>query len=342
MPPCRRSCSNSCPSSPGATASRPPRCAPTSSPGSSARWSCFRKASRTQRSPGFRRNTAFIARSCRRSSPRCGALPGTWSPARPTRCRWSCSPPSRRSRCRAASDYIALVLTLTLLVGCMQLAMGVARLGALVNFISHTVIVGFTAGAGLLIIAAQLPNFFGVQGTAHRFLRQPARLLPQPRDDRPLDHRDWCRHAGRRHHRQADAAPRPVHDRGDGGGQRLRVRARAIRSSPTCRPRARCPSGLPLLSAAVARSRRLAQARAGGARPDRARPHRSRVDRARDRAEVGAAHRRQPGIHRPGPVEHRGRVHVVVSVLRLVQPQRRELRGGRPARRWRPCSPRWC
>ena len=59
-------------------------------------------------------------------------------------------------------EYIALVLTLTLIVGLMQLAMGVARLGGLVNFISHTVIVGFTTGAALLIIASQLPHFFGV------------------------------------------------------------------------------------------------------------------------------------------------------------------------------------
>ncbi len=58
--------------------------------------------------------------------------------------------------------YIELVLTLALLVGLLQFGMGVARLGALVNFISHTVVVGFTAGAGLLIIAAQLKNFFGV------------------------------------------------------------------------------------------------------------------------------------------------------------------------------------
>ncbi len=58
--------------------------------------------------------------------------------------------------------YIELVLTLALLVGLLQFAMGVARLGALVNFISHTVVIGFTAGAGLLIIAAQLRNFFGV------------------------------------------------------------------------------------------------------------------------------------------------------------------------------------
>ncbi len=59
-------------------------------------------------------------------------------------------------------DYVRLVLTLCLVVGTIQLAMGLARLGSLVNFISHTVIVGFTAGAALLIIAAQLQNFFGI------------------------------------------------------------------------------------------------------------------------------------------------------------------------------------
>ncbi len=58
--------------------------------------------------------------------------------------------------------YVKLVLTLALIVGLIQLAMGLARLGTLVNFISHTVIVGFTAGAGLLIIAAQIRNFFGI------------------------------------------------------------------------------------------------------------------------------------------------------------------------------------
>ena len=84
-----------------------------------------------------------------------------------------------------SDDYIALVLTLTLIVGLMQLAMGVARLGALVNFISHTVIVGFTAGAGLLIVAAQLPNFFGVHGggngffeSLHAFARNVATIDP--------------------------------------------------------------------------------------------------------------------------------------------------------------------
>lgn len=59
-------------------------------------------------------------------------------------------------------SYIKLVLTLMLMLGLIELALGVARLGAMVNFISHTVIIGFTAGAGILIIVGQLANFFGV------------------------------------------------------------------------------------------------------------------------------------------------------------------------------------
>ena len=58
--------------------------------------------------------------------------------------------------------YVQLVLTLCLMIGLIKLALGIARLGALVNFISTTVVVGFTAGAGLLIIAAQVRNFFGL------------------------------------------------------------------------------------------------------------------------------------------------------------------------------------
>jgi len=59
-------------------------------------------------------------------------------------------------------DYIRLVLTLNLMIGLVKLGLGLARLGVLVNFISTTVIVGFTAGAGLLIVSAQLRNFFGL------------------------------------------------------------------------------------------------------------------------------------------------------------------------------------
>ena len=61
-----------------------------------------------------------------------------------------------------SAQFIGLVLTLTLLAGLIQLGMGLARLGALVNFISHTVIIGFTAGAAILIAASQIKNFFGL------------------------------------------------------------------------------------------------------------------------------------------------------------------------------------
>lgn len=60
-------------------------------------------------------------------------------------------------------DYVRLALTLTLMVGLIQLIMGLARLGALVNFISHSVVIGFTAGAALLIASNQLKNFFGLE-----------------------------------------------------------------------------------------------------------------------------------------------------------------------------------
>lgn len=59
-------------------------------------------------------------------------------------------------------EYIRLVLVVTFLTGIFQLAMGLARMGALVNFISHTVVLGFTAGAGLLIIGTQIQHFFGI------------------------------------------------------------------------------------------------------------------------------------------------------------------------------------
>lgn len=85
-----------------------------------------------------------------------------------------------------SGDYVTLALTLCLLVGAAQLAMGLARLGALVNFISHTVIVGFTAGAACLIVAAQLTHFFGVAtppgasffGTLRAFVSGIATLDP--------------------------------------------------------------------------------------------------------------------------------------------------------------------
>ena len=66
----------------------------------------------------------------------------------------------------ASSAYIQLVFSLTFMTGVMMLAMGLARLGFLVNFISHSVVIGFTTGAAVLIATSQLKNFFGVSAPA--------------------------------------------------------------------------------------------------------------------------------------------------------------------------------
>jgi len=62
-----------------------------------------------------------------------------------------------------SADYVRLALTLTIMVGFLELAMGLARLGTLVNFISHSVVIGFTAGAALLIAGNQIKHFFGIE-----------------------------------------------------------------------------------------------------------------------------------------------------------------------------------
>ncbi len=59
-------------------------------------------------------------------------------------------------------EFVSIALTLTFLAGVYQLAFGLARLGKLVNFVSHSVVVGFTAGAGILIATSQMKNVFGI------------------------------------------------------------------------------------------------------------------------------------------------------------------------------------
>jgi SulP family sulfate permease len=58
--------------------------------------------------------------------------------------------------------FIATTMLLTLLAGLIQLGLGLLRLGTLVNFISHTVVIGFTAGAAVLIGTSQIKHILGV------------------------------------------------------------------------------------------------------------------------------------------------------------------------------------
>ncbi|MDO0824594.1 SulP family inorganic anion transporter [Desulfosporosinus nitroreducens] len=61
-----------------------------------------------------------------------------------------------------SENFFGNLFLLTFLVGAIQLTMGVLRLGSLVNYVSHAVIVGFTAGAGIIIAMGQLNNLMGI------------------------------------------------------------------------------------------------------------------------------------------------------------------------------------
>jgi sulfate permease, SulP family len=61
-----------------------------------------------------------------------------------------------------SDQYILLALTLTFLVGLIQLLMALLRLGKLTDKIPHSVIIGFTTGAAFLIATSQIKHFFGL------------------------------------------------------------------------------------------------------------------------------------------------------------------------------------
>ncbi|MCJ7810532.1 MAG: SulP family inorganic anion transporter [Desulfobulbaceae bacterium] len=58
--------------------------------------------------------------------------------------------------------YIAYAILLALTVGAFQLALGILRLGLVVNFLSHPVVNGFTNAAAIIIASSQLSKIFGV------------------------------------------------------------------------------------------------------------------------------------------------------------------------------------
>jgi SulP family sulfate permease len=71
-----------------------------------------------------------------------------------------------------SGDYIALAIMLALLVGLVQLALGVFKLGVVVNFLSHPVIVGFSNAAAIIIGLSQLNKIFGVSmGRSEHFIQ---------------------------------------------------------------------------------------------------------------------------------------------------------------------------
>jgi len=61
-----------------------------------------------------------------------------------------------------SEEFVQLAFVLTFLAGAFQLGLGLARLGVLTNFVSGTVVVGFTAGAAILIATSQLKHALGM------------------------------------------------------------------------------------------------------------------------------------------------------------------------------------
>jgi SulP family sulfate permease len=84
------------------------------------------------------------------------------------------------------SFYLQLVFMLTMLKGLLQLSFAAAQLGDMVRYVSRSVIVGVAAGAGVLILAGQLANFFGIPTVSTRHfpgvVGSIERMLPHIRE----------------------------------------------------------------------------------------------------------------------------------------------------------------
>lgn len=60
-------------------------------------------------------------------------------------------------------EYISLAITLSLLIGIIQLSLGLLKMGFFANFLSHPVIAGFTSAAAIIIGVSQLKDAFGIE-----------------------------------------------------------------------------------------------------------------------------------------------------------------------------------
>ena len=86
-----------------------------------------------------------------------------------------------------SAELLGLALTLALMVGALQLAMGLARMGFLTSLLSHPVLSGFTSAAALIIAASQLKHLFGVAAIRERKKIDLAVELTEWEDGREYD-----------------------------------------------------------------------------------------------------------------------------------------------------------
>ncbi|MCU7938333.1 MAG: sulfate permease [gamma proteobacterium symbiont of Bathyaustriella thionipta] len=66
-------------------------------------------------------------------------------------------------------EFVSLAIMLAFMVGVFQFMLGVFKLGVIVNFLSHPVIVGFTNAAAMVIALSQLNKIFGVEKQRSEF-----------------------------------------------------------------------------------------------------------------------------------------------------------------------------
>lgn len=74
-----------------------------------------------------------------------------------------------------SAQWVALAVWLALLSGALQMLLGLARFGWLLNLVSSPVLSGFTQAAAILILLSQLPALLGLQGSLAQLL-EPASI----------------------------------------------------------------------------------------------------------------------------------------------------------------------
>lgn len=69
-------------------------------------------------------------------------------------------------------EFIAMAIQLALMVGLIQLLMGIFKMGFLMRFVSHPVIIGFTNAAAIIIASTQIQHLLGIKIKGSEFIFQ--------------------------------------------------------------------------------------------------------------------------------------------------------------------------
>ncbi|MDG1970310.1 MAG: SulP family inorganic anion transporter, partial [Paracoccaceae bacterium] len=78
---------------------------------------------------------------------------------------------------RGTPEYLGAAIVLALISGLILIAMGVARLGFLANFLSHPVISGFITASAVIIALSQMKHIFGIHVEGHNLIEQISSLI---------------------------------------------------------------------------------------------------------------------------------------------------------------------